>query len=173
MVHIREAAADDLDQIVRLARARRARHAAYQPRLWRPAADADSTQLRLLRHAVTDPEVLMLVAVDHGPVRGFLLARLVQSPAVYDPGGPICFVDDFHVEDDASWATMGVQLLRAAVVRAAARSATSVVVVAAVSDLSKRRSLSDAGLSVSSEWWSASIGRPLSPGEASPDATPR
>jgi GNAT superfamily N-acetyltransferase len=168
MADVREATPDDLEPILRLARTRRRLYALYHPQLWRPAADAEETHRRLLGRAIADAEVIVLVAVDDGRVRGFVLARLVQSAAVYDPGGPTCFIDDFAVDEEGSWATLGVRLLRAAVVRAAARSATQVVVVAAHLDAARRRALRDAGLAVTSEWWVASIGRPLQPGETGP-----
>ncbi len=168
MAEIREATPADLESILRLAGLRRRQYAAFHPRLWRPAADAATAHRRLLKRALGDPQVIMLVSVDRGQVRGFMVARLVQSPAIYDPGGPTCFIDDFAVDDEGFWSSVGVELLRAAVVRAAARSATQVTVVAARMDAAKRQALREAGLSVGSEWWVASISRPLEPGEPGP-----
>jgi hypothetical protein len=108
------------------------------------------------------------VAVERGQVRGFVAGKLVQSAAIFDPGGPICLIEDFTIDDEDAWSMIGVQLLRAVVVRAAARSATQVAVLAAHLDPAKRRALREAGLSLASEWWVASIGRPLRPGEPGP-----
>jgi hypothetical protein len=168
MAEIREANDGDLDAVLHLAGLRRRRYAAYQPRVWRPARDADAVQRQLLARAMGDPEGILLVAMHGSQVAGFVLARLVQSPAVYDPGGGTCFIDDFAVTNEDLWSTVGVQLLRAAVVRAAARSAVQVFVVAAHLDAAKRWALREAGLAVALETWVATIGRPLEPGEGPP-----
>lgn len=67
---VRAASAGDVDALVRLAAARRAQYAAYQPVLWRPAADAEALQRHDLKGLVEDPAVITVVAVADQDVVG-------------------------------------------------------------------------------------------------------
>lgn len=158
---VRSATRDDLEVIVRIADDRRREYAGYQPVFWRPAQDAHEKHAEFLGTLIDDEELITLVVEMRGAVCGFLIARLVPPPPVYAPGGPSCFIDDFAVDRDEIWLTAGVALLRRAVVAGAQRGAVQVVVVTAHRDSAKRQALADAGLALTSEWWTAAIGRPL------------
>ena len=85
-----------------------------------------------------------------------LRAILVNPPPVYDPGGPVCFVDDWSGD---------MVLLSEAEQTAAARGAVLTRVVCPHSDTARAELLWRHGSAVASEWYAASL--PLM-GEPSP-----
>ena len=107
---IRAAAQADVHAMAALAAIRRDQYAQYQPRFWRPAADALDNHRPYLAGLVANPEVITLVGEDAGQLTGFLIATLAAAPPVYDPGGPTCQIDDFVVISDDRWPTTGVQM---------------------------------------------------------------
>lgn len=155
---IRAATVDDLDGILVLAADRRRQYETYQPRFWRPAADAAQRQRPYLAGLIADPAVIALVAVTTGgALAGMVIGQLAPPPPVYDPGGPGCLVDDFTVADPATWDTVGVDLLTAVIAAARERGAVQIVAVTAALDSPKRAALEQCGLSPASEWWVAPI----------------
>lgn len=158
---IRPAHADDLEPIVAMAADRRRQYAEYQPVFWRPAPHAAARQRPYLGSLIADVNVITLVAISEETVVGFVIGHLVPAPAVYDPGGPTCSIDDFTVERPASWATVGVELLRAVQEEARQRGAAQLVVVCGHLDQAKRAALEGCRLTIASEWWVA----PLAPNQ--------
>ncbi len=155
---VRAATADDLDAIVDLAAAARAGYAAHQPVFWRVATDARAAHRRFLAGQIADDTVISLVSIDQHAVVGFAVGVLHPAPPVYDPGGPTCTVDDFTVEDPSRWTDTGADLLRAVRARAAALGAVQIVVIVGAHDRAKQAALTGAGLSATSQWWTAPIG---------------
>lgn len=150
---VRRATPADLDAILDLAEERRTAYAAYEPRFWNPAPDARVRQHAYLAALLEDPDTLALVVPGEDGLRGFVVARLVAAPPVYDPGGPTCVVDDFAVAEEADWPDAGAALLAAVRAWALERRVAQVVVVTAHLDAPKRAALAAAGLSLASEWW--------------------
>jgi GNAT superfamily N-acetyltransferase len=150
--YVRPAVAGDVDAITALASDRRRRYARYQPAFWRPAANAEEVHRSYLADLVSNDDVLTLVSDHDGTVVGFLIATFGDAPAVYDPGGRTCTIDDFVVAP-GRWLTTGVQILRFAIEDAAKRGAIQAVVVTANLDEPKREALRSCGLSIASEWW--------------------
>ncbi len=151
---IRTAEPGDLDRILGLAATRRDEYAAYQRGIWRPAADAVARQEPYLRGLIEDGAVIALVSE---PSFGYAVGRLVPAAPVYDPGGPVCLVTDFAVEDPALWSRVGVELLAALRDAARERGAAQLVVVTARLDGPKRASLTAAGLVPASECWAVPL----------------
>lgn len=149
---VRFAVAADVDAITAMASDRRRTYAQYQPVFWRPASDAELLHRPYLARLVDDQDVITLVSEESGAVVGFLIATIGDAPAVYDPGGRTCAIDDFAVAQ-GRWTTTGVKLLRSAIEHAAERGAIQAVVVTAQLDQDKREALRLCGLSVASEWW--------------------
>jgi hypothetical protein len=149
---VRPAVQSDLDAMTAMATDRRSRYAKYQPVFWRPASDAEQVHRPYLAELIDDQEVITLVSDDSSRVVGFLIATIGDAPAVYDPGGQTCMVDDFVVAA-GRWATTGVLLLRSAIEHAARRRAIQAVVVTGHLDQDKREALKTCGLSIASEWW--------------------
>ena len=158
---IRPARADDLEPIVALADDRRTQYAEYQPVFWRPTPDAAARQRPYLESLIADVTVITLVAISDETLVGFVIGHLVPAPAVYNPGGPTCTIDDFACDQPASWATVGVDLLSAVRQEARQRGAAQLVVVCGHLDQAKRTALENCRLTIASEWWVA----PLAPNQ--------
>jgi hypothetical protein len=150
---IRPAAQADVDAMTTLAAMRREQYARYQPIFWRPAAGAEEKQRPYLAKLVVSDDVITLVSDRAGQVTGFLIATLTGAPAVYDPGGRTCQIDDFVVAGPGEWPTTGTELLRAGLAEAGRRGAIQAVVVAGHLDEPKRQALRACGLDIASEWW--------------------
>jgi GNAT superfamily N-acetyltransferase len=158
---VRVAVPADVERLVQLAARRRAQYHQYQPRFWQPAEDASEKQRRFFQALIDDEAVAVLVVTEAaGDLRGFAVARTVDAPPVYDPGGPTCLVDDFTVSDDSEWPRTGALLLEAVSRWADGRGATQLVVVTAHLDEGKRRLLRSSELSLASEWWVGEVRRP-------------
>lgn len=165
MVDILPAQLCDLDQVLNIAAARRLVYADFQPRFWRPASDARELQREHLASLLPDRRTGFLVARTQTQVTGFVIARLVSPPPVYDPGGLTCLVDDFAVSDSTHWKTLGPRLLAGARDWARERGASQIVVVTATRDEPKREALAASSLSPASEWWVGEVDG--SPGQRS------
>lgn len=162
--YVRRAVSGDVDAITALASDRRSRYARYQPVFWRHAANAEDVHRPYLAELVSN-DVLTLLSDDDGTVAGFLIATLGDAPAVYDPRGRTCTIDDFVVAP-GRWPTTGAKLLRTAIGDAAARGAIQAVVVTANPDEPKREALRCCGLSIASEWWVTSWPPPAADADA-------
>ncbi|HEX6683185.1 MAG TPA: hypothetical protein VF062_10335 [Candidatus Limnocylindrales bacterium] len=159
---IRIARSADLDLIVPLGAARRAEYEGYQPQFWRAAASAERVHRDFLAALIDDEGWGSFVSE---PFTGYVFARLVPAPPVYDPGGPSCFVDDFAVTSPELWLTEGRALLDAAARWGAARGAAQLVVVNGERDQPKAGLLAALGLSIASTWSVASLPRIPEAGE--------
>ncbi len=162
-VIIRAAGPGDVEQLVDIASRRRDQYERYQPRFWRPSANAVHRQREFFADLLQSNTSVALVAVREARVIGFAVAHYVDPPPVYDSGGKTCMVDDFTVALDADWPRVGPLLLAAVRRMALQRGAVQVVVVTAHLDSVKRSMLQRDGLSLASEWWTGSTdeSRPL------------
>lgn len=154
---IRKASQSDIEVILDLAEARRRQYETYQPVFWRKAPDSREKQTPFLVQTLQRENIIALVHETAGQVDGFLLAALVPSPPVYNPGGPTCSVDDYYVADPALWPTVGAALLEAAAAEARTRGAAQMVVVVANRDLPKRALLGEQEFRIASEWWTKAL----------------
>ena len=101
------------------------------------------------------------MAEEHGVVVGFVMALIHHAPPVYDPGGPVCSIDDYTVATPELWPTVGAALLDAATVHAQERGAVLVIVVCGHRDEPKRTLLHEYGATLASEWYV----KPLNPAQ--------
>ncbi len=85
-------------------------------------------------------------ALSHGT--NTLRAMLVSAPPVYDPGGPVCFIEDWS--DDTA-------LLGEAEQTAAAKGAVLTRVICPHSETDRATALTQHGYSVASEWYTAPL----------------
>jgi hypothetical protein len=152
-LRVRRATEDDLDALLELAEQRRQQYRQYQPRFWRPAEDAVQKQRGFFGSLLGDHQAVVLIAESSSALRGFVIARTLSAPAVYDPGGLTCMVDDFTVNDPADWAGVGPALLDAVRSWSVDKGAVQLVVVTAHLDELKRSALQEAELTLASEWW--------------------
>jgi GNAT superfamily N-acetyltransferase len=154
---IRRAVPDDAAAIVDLAERRRVEYQGYQPVFWRKAADSRERHLPYIARLLGSAEAIALVHEGGEALAGFVIATLMTAPPVYDPGGPVCLIDDFAVAAAAAWETVGLGLLRAATAAAKERGAVLAVVVCGHLDEPKRAMLRAAGYGVASEWYVSEI----------------
>ena len=150
---VRTAEDCDLEEILNLANAKRLEYETYQPVFWRVAADAIAQQTDHIASQITDEEVITLVATSESKVVGFVIGRLVSAPPVYKPGGLTCSIDDFVVNENNLWETVGADLLRQVRKAALSRGAAQLVVVCGHLDEPKKKMLEKSSFTIASEWW--------------------
>jgi hypothetical protein len=175
---LRDAVLEDATWIVQQAEEEQARH-----RERHSLRDGDATAFR----APTRAEIEALIASDKaislvddpGTGRGFLLARLVNAPPVYAPGGPVCLVEAFGVAGERPDA--GETLVEEAARRVRERGGVLLRIVCSHGDAARERFLADHGFTIASEWYvgatsTAAAAAPAVPGvirPAEPSDLPR
>lgn len=153
-MQIRPATEADVAAMVALSDARRTEYATYSPVFWRKAVDGAAKQAAFFtQRQLGDDNVITLVAEDNGTIQGFVMAGIHHAPPVYDPGGPVCSIDDFTVATPDLWPTLGVALLNAAMASAKERGAVLSIIVCPQLEEPKRRMLHDQGATIASEWF--------------------
>ena len=148
---IRMAVAADVPRMVELSEQKRTEYERYQPVFWRKADGAGEKQVPFFVAQLTKPNAIALVQEELGKINGFVIAVLVESPPVYDPGGLTCLIDDFTVARKADWESIGPPLLEEVRRRALANGAVQMVVFCGHLDEPKRVMLSDLGFSIATE----------------------
>ena len=108
---IRNATIEDVSRMAELSRIKRAEYEKYSPLLWKTADRPIEAHALYLRELVENEDTITLVSEDNDIVNGFLIGSLVDAPAVYDPGGKVCMVDDYVVGDPDLWSSVGISLL--------------------------------------------------------------
>ena len=149
---VRKATAADVPAILAIAEAKREQYQRYQPTFWRKAGDSREKQTPYLASLVENDRVICRVHEHAGVVDGFVIASLLTAPPVYDPGGPVCLIDDFATQSSDDWQSVGRALLTAATDEAKLRGAILAVVVAGHLDEPKRAMLASEGYAIASEW---------------------
>jgi len=150
---LRKAGEDDIAQMIALAQMKRAEYESFAPTFWRQAQDAAEKQTPFFYAQLSRENTFCLVYERSGKIDGFIIATVVAAPPVYDPGSPVCMIDDFVVESPDLWTTVGRELLQEARRLTQAHGAKLAVVVCGHLDESKRAMLTSAGLYVASEWY--------------------
>ncbi len=149
---VREATRGDVNAIADLAARKREQYAGYNPVFHNPAVDARELHAAFIADLIDTDDTISLV-YDDGVVRGFAIGTLVDSPPVYDPRGKTCMIDDFVMDTPDAWASVGRALLETITETARARGAAQIVVVCGPNDTPKRTTLTAAGCTVVTEWY--------------------
>jgi GNAT superfamily N-acetyltransferase len=149
---IRATAETDIPRMVAISETKRIEYAGYSPVFWRKAPDSSAKQEMYFQHLLRRAEVIAFVAEAGDTLSGFVIGAITLPPPVYNPGGPVCLVDDFAVANPRDWESVGAPLLAAVEREAKARGAVLSVVVCAQGDQAKREMLQQAGATVASEW---------------------
>lgn len=157
-MHIRRATEAAIPNMVAIAETKRIEYEGYSPVFWRKAPDSSPKQERYLQSLLMGTDVMALVAQTRDGLAGFIIGTLTTAPPVYNPGGPVCMVDDFAVALPEEWQAVGSALLAAMAQEAQTRGAVLMVVVCAQRDQAKRALLQEAGCAVASEWHVRSLG---------------
>lgn len=124
----------------------------YAPIFWRKKANMVAIHTNYLLGLINNPNQVTLVHEKYGQIDGFITGLITAAPSVYDPGGSVCLVDDFVVQDPQSWKTVGRDLLIACENSARFRNAVVVIVVSPVKCIEQREMLRDHGVEPVSEW---------------------
>jgi hypothetical protein len=159
-VTIRPSCLSDVDAMVSPSKAKRLAYEKVQPRFWRYAGDAgDHAQAEWFREILSRKDYVMLTAeYSQSGILGFIIGKLMPAPAVYSPGGLTLMVDDFCVQSEDFWDTVGAQLLEGIKVASKGEGAVQIVVVCGAHDNVKRRFLRGQNLSIASEWYVGDTG---------------
>ena len=78
-------------------------------------------------------------------------------PEVYDPGGLKLMIDDFCVEKQELWSSLGGEMIEKIREMAKQKEAVQVLVVCGHHDEPKHQFLKNMGLSIVSEWYREAI----------------
>ncbi len=150
---IQEVQSGDIGAVVQLLEQRRKQYQVYQPVFWRKSADSAESTGPYLETLMHDPDAVFLVAIAKDEVVGFVIARKIDTPTVYSPGGATFVIDDFCVSNDKHWLSTGSELLNAVSTALRSRDVAQVVVVCGDRDLAKAEFLRRSGYSIASNWW--------------------
>ena len=151
-MHIRRAIESDIAKMVAISEVARGEYESYSPMLWRKAEHSAARQELHFQRLLTRADTIAFVAVDANMLAGFAVSAIADAPPVYNPGGPVCVIDDFAVANPSDWSSVGAALLNALEREAKSRGAVLTVIVCAQRDQAKRRLLQKAGTTVASEW---------------------
>lgn len=158
-INIRTSQLSDIDAMVSLSKTKRMLYEKAQPQFWRYAGEeGDNTQRQWFKELLEDKNYVMFTAEsDAKEILGFVIGKLMPAPEVYNPGGLTLMIDDFCVNCENLWQSVGTRLI--ATVKAAAKDkgATQTLVVCGAHDLTKRKFLSEQNLQVASEWFVGGI----------------
>lgn len=156
---IRKAEAQDVDAMVSLSRAKRLAYEKAQPKFWRyGGASGDLAQRKWFQELLTHKDYLMFIAHDKNQkILGFVIGKLVSPPEVYNPGGLTLMIDDFCVQSEDLWESVGTQLIDAIKVAAKSQNTVQILMVCGAHDHSKRKFLMTQKLSIASEWFVGGI----------------
>jgi ribosomal protein S18 acetylase RimI-like enzyme len=152
-MEIRKSTASDLEAVVVLVERNRRQYQKYQPTFWRKAANSAETTQSYFTKLLSEPETFFLVATEGSQLQGFLIARKLPTPPVFEPGGETYLVDDFCVLEAHHWLTVGEALLSHASTLIHEAGAAQIVVVGADRDLAKTEMLRRSDLTIASNWW--------------------
>ena len=148
----RAATAADVEACVGIIQGYRQRLAAFEPRFWKPAANAAAMSTAWFGHLFATAPVA-IVAEEKDAVNGFLIATDIAAPPIFDIPGKTALIDDFMIADRARWHDVGAALLDDARRKLATDGYAQIIVVNAAKDVDKTAFLEKADLSIASQWW--------------------
>jgi GNAT superfamily N-acetyltransferase len=172
-INIRKSQLSDIDAMVLLSKAKRLAYEKAQPQFWRYAFDAgDNTQRQRFKGLLEDKNHVMFTAVANchprkngdpvldsrirgNDIIGFIIGKRIAAPEVYNPGG--LMIDDFCVNCENLWQSVGHELIEETKAAAKDKGATQILVVCGAHDHPKRKFLSEQNLSIASEWFVGGI----------------
>lgn len=149
---IRKAIEGDLKSIALLAAQKRKQYEKYQPVFHKESEKALEIHSVYLKDVLQKENTLVWVSETQGRIDGFVIGSIVNAPPVYAPGGKICFVDDFMVEQPGLWETIGLELLEKMTDSAKDKGAILANVVCGPLDQPKKDFLAGSNFQVAAEW---------------------
>ena len=157
-ISIRPSQVCDIPGIVQMSNQKRRSYEKAQPQFWKYAGpDAEISQAKWFEELLTQGDYIMLTAVRHEKIVGFIIGKLMPAPEVYNPGGLTLMIDDFCVEDETGWKSAGCKLIQEIKIISKMKDAAQILIVCGAHDEPKRRFLKSIGLTVASEWYVGGI----------------
>jgi predicted acetyltransferase/RimJ/RimL family protein N-acetyltransferase len=156
---VRTSQLSDIDTMVSLSKAKRLAYEKAQPQFWRYAGEeGDKAQEKWFKELLEDKNyVIFTTESNTQEILGFVIGKLMPAPEVYNPGGLTLMIDDFCVQSDNLWQSVGAQLIEKIKAAAKVKGATQIVVVCGTHDYPKSKFLSEQNLQVASEWFVGGI----------------
>lgn len=145
--------------MVSLSKAKRLAYEKAQPHFWRYAGEeGDNTQRQLFTELLENKNYVMFTAEsDTQEILGFVIGKFMPAPEVYNPGGLTLMIDDFCVQSENLWQSVGHELIEETKSTAKVKDATQILVVCGAHDNPKRKFLGEQNLSIASEWFVGGI----------------
>jgi predicted acetyltransferase/RimJ/RimL family protein N-acetyltransferase len=156
---VRTSQLSDTLAIVLLSKAKRKLYEKAQPQFWRYAGEeGDKAQEKWFKELLEDKNHVMFTAEnDSQEILGFVIGKLMPAPEVYNPGGLTLMIDDFCVQSENLWQSVGHALIEETKAAAKAKGAKQILVVCGAHDHPKRKFLGEQNLSIASEWFVGGI----------------
>lgn len=150
---VRKAKTSDIDTAVAMAERSRRQYQKYQPTFWRKAVGSAAAAQKFFTRLLDEPAAFFLVATEGSQILGFVIARKVSAPPVFDHGGDTYLIDDFCVLEPHLWLTIGEALLSHVSTLIHEHGGAQIVVSCADRDLAKTEMLRRSDLTIASNWW--------------------
>jgi hypothetical protein len=138
-----------------MSKAKRLDYEKAQPKFWSYAGPkAEIEQAKWFAELIKRDDHIALTATDNSKkIIGFIIGRLIPASEVYNPGGMTLMIDDFCVESEDLWETVGKKLIEVIKADLKAVEATQILIVCGSHDKAKKQLLKNMELSVASEWY--------------------
>ena len=145
--------------MVSLSKAKRNLYEKAQPQFWRYAGEeGNKAQGEWFKQLLEDKNYVMFTAEsDSQEIIGFVIGKLISATEVYNPGGLTLMIDDFCVQSENLWQSVGARLIEEIKTAAKDKGATQILVVCGAHDYPKRKFLNEQNLSIASEWFVGGI----------------
>jgi hypothetical protein len=105
------------------------------------------------KELLTRKDHILLIAEANEQIIGFIIGRIMQAPEVYNPEGLTLMIDDFCINNPASWMLVGDILVNKLKQLAKIKGANQILIVCGAHDEPKKQFLKKINLTCASEWY--------------------
>ena len=148
-VNIRKAIKQDIPWMVNLSYQKRLEYSKQQPNFWKMSKNSNEVQMQWFEEELQNQKVIALCYKNE---IGFIIGKLVNPPEVYDAGLTL-MIDDFCVQSQDLWMTIGKELLQECIAISKIEGAKQVLVVCGNHDIEKYKLLESVNLDIASRWY--------------------
>jgi hypothetical protein len=153
MKMIRKANKTDISWMVNLSYQKRLAYEKMQPNFWKISENSNEIQKKYFEKELKNKNVIALIYQEK---QGFVMGKLISPPEVYDAGLTL-MIDDFCVESEDLWMTIGKELLDEYQREAKIIGAKQILVVCGDHDTQKFLLLEAMNMRVASRWYTKTI----------------
>lgn len=150
---IRKANKTDISWMVNLSYQKRLAYEKMQPNFWKISENSNEIQKKYFEKELKNKNVIALIYQEK---QGFVMGKLISPPEVYDTGLTL-MIDDFCVESEDLWMTIGKELLDECQREAKIIGAKQILVVCGNHDTQKFLLLEAMNIKVASRWYTKTI----------------